>query len=370
MRSAEPGILPVRRLAILLLTLVVLPQAFALDAQNCEARLAGLPVPAEVREVYTGMQKLGLNSLLSDVYSHEVAVVVKSRWLPFQPGVSARVSGWGRKSLVIRDSDVSTPFKKQKFTWDVALALYELQMQPWIWSKKSMVSPDAVEALAVGEDEDALAYFALQMPKEWRDQYLDKANSMLRELYALFLTLPLLRAEDLMAAEDPGRTWIMHAMFMQNAAHAIAPNQADFATLKSKGAAALETSVTSNNSRSVLFNYYMNHVKRMLIATYVASSLALAPHLLEIPGYIEAQREWSKYTETLSQAPSRAEATEMKTIELRREREIRRLNQEIENQEKKAQRDEAFINWLKTQLQENIDRSAPAVYMPDPSVPQ
>jgi hypothetical protein len=352
---------------ILGLLLAAVPQAFALGAENCEARLTATPAPREVREVFLTLQKLGLNSLLSGVYDQQIRVSTRKMWSRLQPAVSARINVFGRKNIVIRKIDIGTPALKQKFTWDIALALYELQMQPWLWSKDSVFSSSAgSRALPVNEDDDALAYFALQMPKEWRDQYLNKAQSMLRELYALFLTLPDLRSEDLMAAEDPGRRWILNAIFMKNSAHAIAPNQADFEILKSKGALQLERSVTAHNSRGVLFNYYMNHVKRMVIATFLVTNVALAPHLLEIPSYFEAQQEWSKYEETLNQAPTRAEVTELKTIEHQREREIRRLSDEIAIQEKKAERNDVLINRLKAQLQENIERAAGPLYTSEP----
>src|SRR5947209_6653580 len=124
-----------RNAVIFSFILLFMPQVFALGAESCESRLTVVPAPPEVREVFLNLQKLGLNSLLTGVYDQQVTVSTRKLWSRLQPAVSARIGRFGRKILVIRKIEVESPAQKQKFTWDVALALFELQMQPWLWSK-------------------------------------------------------------------------------------------------------------------------------------------------------------------------------------------------------------------------------------------
>jgi hypothetical protein len=320
-------------------------------AVDCPTLLEAMAVPDEVRSTLQYFQSLGLTELLSEVTAGQVEVSLRRQWLPWQPAVSARINIRAQKFLVIRKTNVSTPLKLEKFRWQVAMALFELHMQPALWSKQALL-PENVSAPASFKDFMDHGY---KVPAEWRDQQLARTKPLLHELYILFDSMAELQAKDMMPAKDPGLNWSAKAILMMDASQAIAPNLADFEKWKNSQGEPIEA-LGIRHSRSIIFNYYMNHVKRMLMLSSVISTLTLIPHLSEIPSYIESHHSWVLFQDHLDQAKNATGKTEQANILYEKRKEIEQLNHEITSQEVMPNRDQTLISHLKAELQEDEDR--------------
>lgn len=346
--------------------LVVTIPAFALNGDGCEGRLEGRGVPIEVRDAFLYIHKIAPR-LMSDVYEGKITVEKRRRWTPFQDAVSARYSQFrGRKLLIIREIDTSSAKSKQKFIWDIAQALFELQMEPWLWSKESLSARDeAAAALDVDENEDALAYFAVHMPKKWRDHYLEKASVLMRERYQLAASLSALEPKDIMDEAPPSG---LNQIRLKVGAASIAPNLRDYNILFKKGSTALEKTFAAANEKALLAKYYFNHARRLLVASFMVSTLSLVPHLLEIPSYYEVEHEWQKYEESLQKAADHATLVQLRLLEQRRQSEIARLKTRITEEEAKAPRDESLLNRIKRELQQNLELSPGTIFKTDEQI--
>ena len=354
----------------MIFALAGMPHAAAEEADDCGDKLLEAKVPQEVTDAYKYFESLGLKNLLSEVDADQVKVSVRKKWRPFQAMVSARINWTGKKILVIRKSavpranliepdsprrwiDVSTPAKLEKFRWQVAMSLFQLQMQPALWSHDALL-PEGTSLPRTWSDIKDQGY---EIPSEWRDQKLGMAQDLIHELYALFQSFQSLRAKDIMPAKDPGSKWALKIWILKDASLNIGPNLADYQKWNPEDTEDLDNSLITRHSRSILFNYYMNHFKRLMMISSVVSTLALAPQLLEIPSYIENYSSTGEFTTNLHQAPTQTEIIAQQTVNHRRQAEIARLTSEIAFQQKQPVRDNARIMSLKLELQNRVDES-------------
>lgn len=265
----------------------------------CAERLSKTPANIEVNETLSLLRSYGLTSLLSEFDMGKIEVSRRQKIWPWQAAVGTRVTWTGRKILIIRELDRSTEHARQKSLWQIAEALFELQAQ------------------------NPLPYFTYELPSKWREQRLSKMQALIRELYVLFISLPELEAKDFMARRD-SRSFV--------------PNVEDFEVLKSQGVKKLGGALDARHSRALLFNYYFTHVKRMMMASSIVMTVALVPHMTEIPSLLEAEQSRAEFSMNQQMAPANIH-------------ELKRLLTEIKIQEKLTAPDEVLIASLKQELQ-------------------
>jgi hypothetical protein len=347
-------------LALLILTAGI---ANAEAVTDCGVGYATSPKIQPAYEAFRYFRDLGLKTLLKQVDAGEILVTAKRKSFAQQADVSARITLRGQKKIVVRAADLSTPTARQEFRWDVAMTLFELQMQPAIWSRRALAPDD----MAI--DLKGLAY---SIPSAWRDQQQAQTADLIHELYTLFdhLAAPSnedigsegLKAEDFMPKFDPGYNWGLRMLWLKDASQSIGPNVTDYLRWKSGGGrVATDSILRSRHDKSVFFNYYMNHFKRMLMVTSIASTLAMAPRIFEIPSYIEAHRSTVAEQTSLHQAPARAAVTGAADSDYRIRNDIERETKALTELEQAPVRDDARIEQLKAQVQQLID-DHPALY--------
>ncbi len=297
----------------LMFALLVAPPLFAADSELCEGALSGNS--AAFKEVLEALHLMGLKQLTSVIDSGKYPVEFRAKVFPLQTDVAARSSLLNNKKLIIRNLDLSSEQSRQISTWKVALALYELQVENRLFSADAFVGPLI-----------------------WRDQRLRLVTTLEVELYKLFENSPWLNEERLLPKKDPGRFSWLRIAFGSDATQYIAPNQVDFQLWKKGGERAVTGALEGRHSRTMLFHYFNNHLKRLTRVMLVAHLISITPPLIqELPGYFEALETSQGYNEEI-----RHEAV--------------RLEREILRQEKMPQPDSALIDSLKTELQRLVDR--------------
>ena len=326
--------------------------------------------------------KLGLKNLLRDFDNGEVEVQFKRPWLPLmQDPVSARISMLNKKYIVIRKVDVSTPERKQLFTWRIAMALFELQMEPALWSGAA-VFPDDLPVYVDTKE------FLARLPRTWADERMDLSKRLMNDLYTLFSNLPDIgpdtimpptdktgelyaatretlgiKQETAMPEKDPGLYWKVKAAVLRDASQDIGPNAADYSHWLRAGHDPIDQALNTRHANSTLFNYYMNHLKRMLMVTSLLTTLAWSPHLLMIPSYIESHNIDVERSHQLSTTAMRNDDIERKTHEIYVENQIQEINQSITVQENTPNPNKDYIASLKKTLQALVDQNPHSIYM-------
>jgi len=343
----------------------------------------------KVHDALQRLRDLGLKKLLKDVDDGEVEVQFKTPWLPLmQDPVSARISILNQKYLVIRQVDVSTPERKDLFVWRVALALYELQQEPALWSSEALFPQD------LPAHEDARSFWA-RTPQAWANERMKVVKDLLEELYTLFDNLPNIapdtilpptdrtgelydqvhkalhiKPETAMPEKDPGLYWRVKAMVLRDASQDIGPNIEDYNRWRVDGRGPVDRMLDTRHARSTLFNYYMNHVKRMLMVTSLLSTLAWSPHLLEIPSYIETHHIDVERAHQLSTAELRNDDIERRSHEIYVENQIQEINASLTAEENAIKPNPVTIANLKKTLQALVDKNPGSIYMTENGAPR
>jgi hypothetical protein len=328
------------------------------------------------------LRDLGLKKLLSDFDNGDVKVKVKTPWLPMmQDPVSGEISVLNQKYLMIRRVDVSTPEREQLFTWRIALALFELQTEPALWSNAAVFPED------LPVNEDARTVWS-RVPKAWANEKVALTKDLMNELYTLFMNCPdikpgtIMPATDktgelyaavhdtlginnqtAMPANDPGLYWKIKAAILRDASQDIGPNTADYRRWLISGREPMDQAIDQRHARSTLFNYYMNHVKRMLMVTSLLTTLAWSPNLLMIPSYIQTHNIDVERSHQLDTAALRNDDIERKGNEIFVENQIQEINASITAEQNSEHPNQQTIANLKTTLQAVIDKNPGSVYM-------
>jgi len=109
------------------------------------------------------------------------------------------------------------------------------------------------------------------------------------------------------------------------------------------------------HGRSLLFNYYMNFVKRALVVTMAAQLASFAPQVAQIPSYLEAFNSMSQISQQISDSPAKAQELRQSYQENLRKQVIReeaRLKKEILKQKTSARPDGEWIASLEAELKD------------------
>ncbi len=292
---------------------------------------------SEVRfkEAVESIRAAGAVELISPLNQKKIEVFYKATRMPWQSMVSGRQNWRGMLSLHVRDLDFSNEQEKQRVIWQTAMALFELETRSNIWSMRSILAPDDQRRfdLSMTASDENLGYFLMQQPAEWRDLQIKKIETLEAELYTLFKTLDQMKPEDLLPKKDPGRYWLARSIYGGDASRALAPNQADFEVWKKSGKL---PSQSSRHGRSLIFNYYMNFMKRAVVLTLLAQVAMATPELQIVPSYLDAILSSRQVTTELNQAPVASEAE--------------RLEKEIKRQKEKADPDMDLVQSLEQEL--------------------
>ena len=237
-----------------------------------------------VQETIARFKELGFHNLLEEYNQGKIEVSLRKRHFNWQSTVRARVSLTGTKNLIVRDNEFKTDTEKQKFEWQLALALFKLKMHGKFISEIQDIENPTLAEFAIG----------FRMPKAWRDDKLNKAEETLKELYYLFMLLDKLDARTLLPTHDIKKP--IRALFLRDGSRALVPNQVDFELLVSEGEEKFGQALTERHKRSFLFSYYVNHLRRILgYATTFTTVAALTPVIQEMPELIESSETLSEF---------------------------------------------------------------------------
>lgn len=261
-----------------LASLLIVGLSAQAKTSDCDLLLQNSPLD----DVLSTFRTLGLNDLLHGF--EQVQVSRRARLWPWQPAVSARINWRGKKLLVLRPVQISTEVEREKYTWDVARALFQLQVSTRYFH--DVYLKDSVE-----KDELTVGFKA---PSQWRDEKLKTAQASLLDLYRLFMSLNALDVEAVLPAKDLGRFWRLKAYLHQDTSNSIVPNREDFELLKNEGREKFGAAFTKRHERGLLFSYYFNHLRKMLAITFIALT-TIAPAVHEIPTFIESSESFQEY---------------------------------------------------------------------------
>lgn len=334
--------------------------AFTLNPLSCMQALSSrMDASRESSEknfdqVLEALRARGANELLAPVRENRIQVQFQAFRFLGQSPVSGRRPWFGKPVLKIRGFQFSNEKEKQELVWLTAVSIFELQARDKLWSLRAMLTPDdqrQFDLSMAGSDEN-VDYFLREMPKEWRDLQLKRLETLESEMYAVFSTLNLLDAQDLLPKNDPGRFWKLKALYGGDASQSIAPNQEDFDKWKQGSLAGM---LEQRHGRSLLFNYYMNFVKRALVVTMAAQLASFAPQVAQIPSYLEAFNSMSQTSQQISDSPAKAQELRQSYQENLRKQVIReeaRLKKEILKQKTSARPDGEWIASLEAELKD------------------
>ena len=314
---------------------------------------------SEVRfkETIEALRVAGATELLKPLDEKQIEVFYKATRMPWQSMVSGRQNWRGLLSLKVRALDFSNEKEKQMVIWQTAMALFELKTRSSIWSMRSLLTPDDQRRfdLSMRASDENLGYFLIEQPAEWRDLQIKNIEILEAELYALFKSLNQLKPEDLLPKKDPGGLWIARSLYGGDASRAVAPNQVDFEVWKKSGKL---PSQSSRHGRSLLFNYYMNFMKRAVVLTLLAQVALATPELQGVPSYLDAIFSSRQVTAELNQAPGRSDELNRRFVEnlkVQVTREAERLKKEILRQKEKIEPNRDLIQSLEQELSDLFD---------------
>ena len=301
------------------------------------------------QETVEVIRAAGAVELLRPLDEKKIEVIYKGTRMPWQSMVSGRQNWRGVLSLTVRALDFKDTKEKQMAIWQTAMALFELETRSNIWSLRSMLTPDDQRRfdLSMSASDENLGYFLIEQPSEWRDLQLKKIEILEVELYALFNKLDQLKPEDLLPKNDPGRYWIARSIYGGDASRAVAPNQADFESWKKS---AELPSQAARHGRSLIFNYYMNFMKRAVVLTLLAQVAIATPEFQSVPSYLDAMFSAKQVTHELNSTPGRSDE-----LKARVSLEAERLKKEIHRQKQKAKTDRDLIVSLEQELKDLYD---------------
>jgi hypothetical protein len=292
------------------------------------------------------LRSAGARELLAPLDAGGIRPVFKARRLPRQSMVSGRQSWLGKMTLLVRELSFQNEKEKQEAVWETATALFELETRARLWSYRAMLTPDGQREfdLSMGGGGELLEYFLLKQPAEWRDLQLKRLEALENELYRVFASLNELRAEDRLPAQDPGRFWKLRALYGGDASRSIAPNQADFKAWQNGAPADLK----ARHGGNLLFNYYMNFLKRALVLSLAAQVAMAAPELSNLPGYLDTMFSAGQLTQEVDQGY-------VENLRKQVVREEERLKREIASQKARPAPEQELIRSLEKELSDLYD---------------
>lgn len=327
---------------------------FAVDI--CENELMSLGLEGSKTEANYGLamdylNAQGLTLLTTPVNSGKVSVVFRASLNPWSAPVAMKFSRFSaHKKIVIREMNFKTEVDRQLAIWRLAEALYQAQVQEKLFSAELIASrlPRSLDLQNAGADDD-FAYFLLSMPRAWREERAQFLAKLQSEMYALFASLPLLNADRLLPQRSSSGFRWLRWLRNSDTSQSIVPTQSGFAAWKASGGpAGVQSSLSEQQGRTLLFNYYFNHLKRMVRVGLMLSVMTAAiPHVPEIPTFIESVM-----------APQAQAVADPRVVQ-----QVKYLKREIVRQEQKATPDQEFIQSLTLELQQLIDINPALAYI-------
>jgi|GEM_PF-6643510 len=299
------------------------------------------------------IRRAGADDLLAPLERGEIQTDFKNSRLAWQSMVSGRVGWLGKKSLIVRGFGFGNELEKQKVIWRTATVLFELQVRSSLWSRSSLLTSADLKRfdLSLEGGLDSLKYFISTQPREWRDEKLRQIEKLETELYSLFSSLNLLKAENILPEKDPGRFWVPRLAVGSDGIRPIAPNQEDYAVWQ-RGAA---LGIQQRHSRNVLYNYYMNFVKRALVLTFAVQVAVVSPDIMYLPSYMDAMFSYDQFTQELNKTPEKAEEYNRRYIDNLQKtvrQEEKRLKTELQRLQRMGNSDQEELRSTEQELRD------------------
>lgn len=297
----------------------------------CESLLSPASQKARFNEMIGILRGLGLRRLTEAYDQRQVEVSFRPKRWPWQHDIDWRntILG-GKRILIIRNLQWEDEAARQRALWELGEALYRLELDKKLWSTRSMVN---------------------------HDRGIGRVNGLQADLYRLLDNLPRLRAADVLPERDPGRWWALYLALGVDASKSIFPNLMDFRARRTSGPYAAADASRERNSRSLLFNSYMDWLKRLTVIGMLAQGVVSAPYLAELPGYVDAQMSWitgqQQQTEVVSTPVAESQLPSTARIQVQSEK--LRLEKAIHAEQNKLNADAHEIDRLKAEYKSLID---------------
>ncbi|MGE0528322.1 MAG: hypothetical protein AB7G93_17260 [Bdellovibrionales bacterium] len=297
------------------------------------------------------LNRLGLKTLTQSWNSQQVDVSFRHRRFPWQGNVDGRTSDSGRrKHLIVRELPNGSESDRQMAVWDVALALYELELK----SGPELAGTELSVPMSASED-DLLPFLLIEASRQNVHARLRHAAELQREIYALLDHLPKVEASQVLWRRDPARHLRFTALLgLDTALGRTRPNQADLTEARED-----RVNVSEQLDRRYRRNSMAASYLRVL-HTLVLTAHLIAPFGLETPSQVEARAAHEAFQRELDQAPARAQNVQERTRNYYREKILRQssqLEEEIRELEQMPVRDQEILKRRRGELQELLNRN-------------
>lgn len=240
-------------------------------ASDCGGMLSEASV--RLNEIVKELHRLGLKRLI-EPFDHGL---VRVEWRRARKASPPSQVGWrntwliGKRVLTVRQLKWQNEAERQRAIWDVAAALFRLELADSLWSLRAMI-PTGPGALNT-----------YNLPQAWAEDRLEALNAYEGELYRLLERLPAVSAAEVLPVKDPGRHWLLTMALLRDVGARVFPNQSD------RGG-----DYTLANERryglAAVVNYYVDWVKRLAAVAGVAGGVYwAAPAVLDWPGHVHTQ---------------------------------------------------------------------------------
>lgn len=285
----------------------------ALARTDCELELSGrrLETQQKFNTVVNSLRAMGLQNLTRPLDLGNVKIIFPHPLLDWRSllrmqGVVGKKNLQGKNKLIISHLDLSNEKQRQLALWQVALALYQMQIDKHLLILRSMVPrqnlPREFDLSGKG-NEDIMDYFLHELPIQWSDERLRDIAALEDDLYRLRSQMTEWSDSELLAPKDIGPlSWVATLTLSIDATQWIRPNQQDYNKWKRDAGVSLADTLNSRHRHLVLFNYYFDYIKRGILAAFVLGLIAHAPQLPAVPSQVS--HDYKTYQSMQEQPPS------------------------------------------------------------------
>ncbi|NJL24018.1 MAG: hypothetical protein HC902_01740 [Calothrix sp. SM1_5_4] len=310
---------------------------------------------SNLNEIFAELRSLELTALMAPIEDGRIEIVFEGKRWPGQADVTYPRM-FKRRKLIIRKLEWTGEKARQMAIWQVARAIYVIETRKRLWSAESLFTKPGDRELDVsmsGPDGELPAYFAFELPHEWRDEFLKRTHDLDEDIYTLIMRLDHLDPAEILPKSDPGRHWIAMATLGLDASKRMFPNQKDFEVFRAEGPVALRAATRERHSRSVLVNYYLDHLRRATLAGLIAAPfLVAAPYVLHTPQDEPPAAKIERSVPSQNLGDGKTGGKGESQLSNRLERERLRLERALREEQGKLYPDLNEIDRLKRELRE------------------
>ncbi len=358
----------------LFITLLFVQQA---SAGICDRLLSNVAKPGQIQILANELRERNLSRL---VKAYEDAhIVEKPKRYFWQNPLSWKAQRiTGKITITSRLPEWNSQEEKMKAVWQLALFLFETQVQQKLWNLRKIDHQLHIdESLLKNATPDELfGYLLVNAPTRWSKEWVDDLKNLNAELYTLLADLDVETLVKELPKRDQGRHKYRAFFFGLFVSYNPEPNQEDFATFqKQNGSQNLNSTLDKRYLRQTYLSWYTNFLKRFFMASMLASTIPAwglavqeAPRIYQyVSNYSEYKKEIQDTLENLTDQEKLQKAYE-KNLEQTVMKKYTELVLEI-NRLKASQADPAKLEELQEDLAELIKKYNTILKLPNPSSP-